>query len=94
MWQILHRMKGFWSRPVNIDTLLGFDLSDQVLNSPWDVAHDAEGGFVYIAMAGQHQIWRYNIADGRAEVFSGDGYERNQNGKRSHTRILFLSLIS
>lgn len=56
--------------------------SAQVLNSPWDVAHDAEGGFVYIAMAGQHQIWRYNIADGRAEVFSGDGYERNQNGKR------------
>ena len=54
----------------------------QVLNSPWDVSHDAENGFVYIAMAGQHQIWRHRVADGVTEVFSGDGYERNLNGRR------------
>ena len=54
----------------------------QVLNSPWDVSHDAENGLVYIAMAGQHQIWRHRVADGVTEVFSGDGYERNLNGRR------------
>eukprot|EP00475_Leptophrys_vorax_P025026 TRINITY_DN34865_c0_g1_i1.p1 TRINITY_DN34865_c0_g1~~TRINITY_DN34865_c0_g1_i1.p1 ORF type:complete len:408 (-),score=12.85 TRINITY_DN34865_c0_g1_i1:210-1307(-) len=32
-------------------------------------------------MAGQHQIWRYDVASGRCTVFSGSGYERNQNGR-------------
>lgn len=75
MWQILYRMKGFWLWLVNIDMLLGFDLFDQVLNLFWDVVYDVEGGFVYIVMVGQYQIWCYNIVDGRVEVFSGDGYE-------------------
>lgn len=56
--------------------------SAQVLNSPWDVAHDPEAGLVYIALAGQHQIWLHKIADETTEVFSGDGYERNLNGRR------------
>lgn len=35
---------------------------------------------MYVAMAGQHQIWRYDIQAGTIANFSGTGYERNQNG--------------
>ncbi|CAM6081683.1 unnamed protein product [Calypogeia fissa] len=55
--------------------------SAQVLNSPWDVCLDSTYGVLYIALAGQHQIWQINLSDGVAKVFSGDGYERNLNGK-------------
>lgn len=55
----------------------------QVLNSPWDVCVDSSSGIVYIAMAGQHQIWQHDIMDGVTRVFSGDGYERNLNGQSS-----------
>ncbi|EPS73091.1 hypothetical protein M569_01658, partial [Genlisea aurea] len=54
--------------------------SSQLLNSPWDVCFDPINEIVYIAMAGQHQIWRHNTTDGTTRVFSGDGYERNLNG--------------
>ncbi|TVU47295.1 hypothetical protein EJB05_06890, partial [Eragrostis curvula] len=59
-----------------------------VLNSPWDVCYDPSEETVYIAMAGQHQIWRHNVRDGVTEVLSGDGYERNLNGS-SATRTSF-----
>lgn len=36
----------------------------QVLNSPWDVVIDPSGSCLYFAMAGQHQIWRYDLASG------------------------------
>ncbi|XP_024024937.1 protein SUPPRESSOR OF QUENCHING 1, chloroplastic isoform X2 [Morus notabilis] len=54
--------------------------STQLLNSPWDVCFEPVNEKVYIAMAGQHQIWEYNISDGSTRAFSGDGYERNLNG--------------
>ncbi|CAN6320215.1 unnamed protein product [Urochloa humidicola] len=62
--------------------------TDQVLNSPWDVCYDPSEEIVYIAMAGQHQIWKHNIRDGVTKVLSGDGYERNLNGS-SATRTSF-----
>ncbi|KAF2538785.1 hypothetical protein F2Q68_00019914 [Brassica cretica] len=40
---------------------------------------------VYVAMAGQHQIWEYNVLDGVTKVFSGNGYERNLNGSTPQT---------
>ena len=43
------------------------------LNSPWDLAY--HNNFIYIAMAGLHQIWRYNLALDTMEVFAGNGYE-------------------
>lgn len=55
----------------------------QVLNSPWDVCYDPINGVVYIAMAGQHQIWEHNTVDGVTRAFSGDGFERNLNGSSS-----------
>ena len=54
----------------------------QILNSPWDVCFHPVNEIVYIAMAGQHQIWQLDTTDGVARAFSGDGYERNLNGSR------------
>ncbi|XP_062215809.1 protein SUPPRESSOR OF QUENCHING 1, chloroplastic isoform X3 [Phragmites australis] len=54
--------------------------TNQVLNSPWDVCYNPSEETVYIAMAGQHQIWKHNVPDGVTKVLSGDGYERNLNG--------------
>ncbi|PRQ36585.1 putative transcription factor WD40-like family [Rosa chinensis] len=53
-----------------------------LLNSPWDVCFHLVNEKVYIAMAGQHQIWQLDTADGITRAFSGDGYERNLNGSR------------
>ncbi|CAL5223491.1 g6016 [Coccomyxa viridis] len=55
--------------------------SAQRLNSPWDLAFDQQEDALYIAIAGQHQIWRHDMASGTTAVFSGDGYERNANGR-------------
>ncbi|KAF7817977.1 protein SUPPRESSOR OF QUENCHING 1, chloroplastic isoform X1 [Senna tora] len=55
----------------------------QLLNSPWDVCFHPVEEKIYIAMAGQHQIWEHNILDGITSAFSGDGYERNLNGSSS-----------
>ncbi|KAI3918261.1 hypothetical protein MKX01_041581 [Papaver californicum] len=55
----------------------------QLLNSPWDVCFEPTSEMVYIALAGQHQIWEHNTLDGVTRAFSGDGYERNLNGPTS-----------
>lgn len=55
----------------------------QLLNSPWDVCFHPVEEKIYIAMAGQHQIWEHNLLDGITRAFSGDGYERNLNGSSS-----------
>lgn len=48
------------------------------LNSPWDlVAHE---GVLYIAMAGQHQLWTYDLATGIAGPFAGSGREALLDG--------------
>lgn len=60
----------------------------QQLNSPWDcalvsTAQRSSGSateVLYVAMAGQHQIWAVHPDTGRAQNFSGTGNERNQNG--------------
>ncbi|XP_051144550.1 protein SUPPRESSOR OF QUENCHING 1, chloroplastic isoform X2 [Andrographis paniculata] len=54
--------------------------STQLLNSPWDVCFDSVNDVVYIAMAGQHQIWKHSTLDGTTRAFSGNGYEQNLNG--------------
>ncbi|MEM2855585.1 MAG: redoxin family protein [Candidatus Nitrosocaldaceae archaeon] len=49
-----------------------------LLNSPWDLAF--KDSYLYIAMAGLHQIWRYDIERERIEVFAGNGYEGLMDG--------------
>ncbi|KAL9332441.1 hypothetical protein ACSQ67_002051 [Phaseolus vulgaris] len=55
----------------------------QLLNSPWDVCFHPLEEKIYIAMAGQHQIWEHNLLAATSRAFSGDGYERNLNGSSS-----------
>ncbi|GLC49396.1 hypothetical protein PLESTB_000214800 [Pleodorina starrii] len=59
--------------------------SAQALNSPWDVELDANEEYLYIALAGQHQIWDLELSSGTAALFSGTGSERNQNGPTPFT---------
>ena len=47
------------------------------LNSPWDVL--VLGDFLYIAMAGFHQIWRMNLRTLELEVYAGSGREAKRD---------------
>ncbi|GMH46099.1 hypothetical protein BSKO_14063 [Bryopsis sp. KO-2023] len=58
---------------------------NQQLSSPWDVELDAQRENVYIAMAGQHQIWKHDFLSGSTANFSGTGQERNKNGENSRS---------
>lgn len=53
--------------------------SETDLNSPWDLA--AAEDRIYIAMAGSHQIWSYDLRSGRAKPFAGSGREQIQDGQ-------------
>lgn len=48
------------------------------LNSPWDVLYNE--GILYIAMAGQHQLWQYNPETDQITVFAGSGREELKDG--------------
>ncbi|MGQ9864189.1 MAG: thioredoxin-like domain-containing protein [Bacteroidia bacterium] len=50
------------------------------LNSPWDVC--LLDGYLYIAMAGPHQIWRMDLSNYKLEVYAGSGYENLIDGPR------------
>jgi DNA-binding beta-propeller fold protein YncE len=48
------------------------------LNSPWDLLES--DNYLYIAMAGTHQIWRMVLSTGRVEPFAGSGRENIDDG--------------
>lgn len=50
------------------------------LNSPWGLA--SVQGSLYIAMAGDHQIWQLNPAKNTLAVFAGSGEEGLRDGER------------
>lgn len=52
--------------------------SDISLNSPWDLLES--DNYLYIAMAGTHQIWRMVLSTGRVEPFVGNGRENIDDG--------------
>jgi DNA-binding beta-propeller fold protein YncE len=55
------------------------------LNSPWDLLlHD---GKVYIAMAGHHQIWTYDIRNAFVSPLAGDGGEDIVDGPLLNSRF-------
>lgn len=43
------------------------------LRSPWDVAYHA--GMLYVALAGMHQLWVLDIAQGTLRRYAGTGHE-------------------
>ena len=48
------------------------------LNSPWDVL--AKDGSLYVAMAGNHAIWKMELAKRTIGPFAGDGRETLEDG--------------
>lgn len=52
--------------------------AQQEISSPWDLA--MEGGTLYIAMAGLHQIWRAEMPVGFARALAGNGRENIVDG--------------
>ncbi len=48
------------------------------LSSPWDLAHS--NGFIFIAMAGLHQVWAYHIQSEKIGPFAGSGHENIVDG--------------
>jgi thiol-disulfide isomerase/thioredoxin len=58
--------------------LAGTDPLTQDLRSPWDLA--LEGTRLYIAMAGDHQIWRMDLAENRLGPYAGSGGEGIDDG--------------
>ncbi|MBX3065573.1 MAG: redoxin domain-containing protein [Anaerolineae bacterium] len=46
---------------------------DVALNSPWDLVY--VNGTLYIAMAGPHQLWRLEVAQGLIQPHAGSGAE-------------------
>lgn len=48
------------------------------LNSPWDLA--LQDHLLYIAMAGNHQIWELDLKAGQMSSFAGSGYENIVDG--------------
>ena len=56
----------------------------QALASPWDVC--VHGDYLYIAMAGTHQIWRLSLDEKGIEVFAGNGREDIIDGRLRSTR--------
>jgi thiol-disulfide isomerase/thioredoxin len=53
--------------------------TQQEISSPWDL--DIEGGTLYIAMAGIHQIWRAEMPIGFARALAGSGRENIVDGR-------------
>ncbi len=68
--------KGQKGEYVNYDSK--YPAANTRLNSPWDIASD--GKVIYVAMAGLHQIWVYDIKDMSISVFAGRGSENITEG--------------
>jgi len=64
---------------------LGGDGLKTDLNSPWDLT--VVGDQLFVAMAGSHQIWLYDLKSGRVEPFAGNGRENIQDGPRQDASL-------
>ncbi len=62
------------------------------LDSPWDVQWI--GNQLYIAMAGDHEIWRYNPVTGRLGPWAGSGREGLADGSLARAKFAQTSGLS
>ncbi|WP_415282866.1 thioredoxin-like domain-containing protein [Candidatus Nitrososphaera sp. FF02] len=62
------------------------------LSSPWDLAYDE--GFLFVAMAGLHQIWAYHVDSGKIGPFAGSGYENIVDGSFAEAQFAQPSGLS
>ncbi len=58
---------------------LGGNALKMALSSPWDLAY--RDGILYVAMAGTHQIWKYDVNKKEIRPFAGSGFEGIEDGK-------------
>ncbi|NHI03548.1 hypothetical protein DYY67_1343 [Candidatus Nitrosotalea sp. TS] len=65
---------------------------ETALSSPWDVA--AKDNFIFIAMAGNHQIWVYDTKTDMVSPFAGNGYENIIDGNRMRAQLAQPSGLS
>ncbi len=54
--------------------------SKKAINSPWDLAHIPGSNALYVAMAGPHQIWKFDLESKQIGVFAGTGNENIIDG--------------
>jgi DNA-binding beta-propeller fold protein YncE len=84
-----HAIRAAGLRTRQVTTVLGtgqqarqFNVSGRgagvALNSPWDVL--VQGGKLYIAMAGAHQLWEADLETWEARPFAGSGREARIDG--------------
>lgn len=62
------------------------------LSSPWDIC--IKDSLILIAMAGNHQIWSYDINTEMALPYAGSGYENIIDGNRATAQLAQPSGIS
>ncbi|HEV2193172.1 MAG TPA: thioredoxin-like domain-containing protein [Nitrosopumilaceae archaeon] len=62
------------------------------ITSPWDVAQ--KDNLIFIAMAGNHQIWTYDMESDIAKPFAGNGYENIIDGEKQQAQLAQPSGIS
>lgn len=62
------------------------------LSSPWDLAYG--DGFLFIAMAGLHQIWAYHVESGKIGPFAGSGRENIVDGSLAEAQFAQPSGLS
>ena len=60
-------------------------LGTAALRSPWDLAADATG--VFVAAAGNHQVWRLEFDTGRLGPYAGSGYEALYDADLARARL-------
>ncbi len=59
--------------------------TEAALSSPWDLL--ARDGWLYIAMAGIHQLWRMNLVTGEVGPFVGSGRENIDDGPNARATL-------
>ena len=62
------------------------------LSSLWDLAYS--DGFLFIAMAGLHQVWAYHVESGKIGPFAGSGYENIIDGSLAEAQFAQPSGLS
>lgn len=66
--------------------------TEGALSSPWDVLlHD---GWVWVAMAGVHQIWRLDPATGQGAAWAGNAYEHLVDAPRRDAQLAQPSALA
>src|SRR5574338_211212 len=65
---------------------------ETAITSPWDLAE--KNNLIFIAMAGNHQIWSYDLESDLARPFAGNGHENIIDGENHMAQLAQPSGLS